>query len=125
VRGAWEELRIRTMGCGDMLAVSGDRPGKAGVRLLPAFDSVWLAYRDHAALLDPRFTARVFPGGGVIRPVVLADSHIVGTWTRRTSRGRLDIAVDLFEDVDEHALHQAVEDVAAIHQCAARLVVRH
>jgi hypothetical protein len=83
------------------------------VRLLPAFDAVWLAYRDHAALLAPEFQKRVFPGGGVLRPIVFKDGHAVGTWTRRrrTTRRGVDVGVDLFERVPQAELEAAVAEL--------------
>lgn len=50
-----------------------------GVRLLPAFDNYLVGYRDRAALLDPALHPEVYQGG-MIRPVVLVDGRVAGTW---------------------------------------------
>jgi len=50
------------------------------------------------------------PGGGIIRALVFAYAQIVGTWTRRTARQRIDVSTDLFEPVDQDALAAAVAD---------------
>jgi Winged helix DNA-binding domain len=55
------------------------------VRLLPSFDGLWVGYHDHHVFLTREYRPRVFPGGGIIRPLVFANSQIVGTWTRRAS----------------------------------------
>jgi hypothetical protein len=69
--------------------------GAAGVsRLLPAYDSIWLGYRDRGFLLPAEHTRRVFPGGGLIRPSVLVDGRVVGTWTRATRGGAVEVTVD-------------------------------
>ena len=70
---------------------AGDPPA-GPVRLLPAFDE-WLlgwAGRDLAVL--PEHARRVAPGGGIIRPVAIADGRAFATWRldRRASRVVLD-----------------------------------
>jgi hypothetical protein len=92
------------------------------VRLLPAFDAVWLAYRDHAALVAPEFQKRLFPGGGVLRPIVFRDGRAVGTWTRRTTRRNVDVRVELFEHVPRSDLEAAVADLARFLESPARLL---
>jgi hypothetical protein len=89
-------------------------PGEGVVRLLPGFDAIWIAYRDHEVFLGPEHQRRVFPGGGIIRPLVLADSRIIGTWTRRTATRRVGISVDLFEALDDNALQSAVAEYGRI-----------
>jgi hypothetical protein len=56
-----------------------DGPG-GGVRLLPAFDTYLLGYRDRSHAVPAELTARVWPGGGWIHPVVLVDGVAAGTW---------------------------------------------
>ena len=92
------------------------------VRLLPAYDSVWVGYRDHSLLVADEFAKRVFPGGGLIRPIVFTGGRAVGTWSRRTTRRGIDISVDLFETLDEHALSRAVIELGRFLQAPARLV---
>jgi hypothetical protein len=94
------------------------------VRLLPAFDSIWLGYRDHTPLLDVPFVKRVFPGGGVIRPLVFAAGRIVGTWSRRATRRGFDVSVDLFQPLQDASLEEAVNDFGRFTQQPARLVKR-
>ena len=94
------------------------------VRLLPAFDAVWLAYRDHELLLAPEFHKRVFPGGGVIRPIVYSRGRAVGTWTKRKARSGIEVSVDLFEKLDEAALARAVAELGRFEEAPARLVGR-
>jgi hypothetical protein len=83
---------------GDMLlSARHASPGDGVLRLLPGFDGVWVAYRDHDVFLGREYQRRVFPGGGIIRPLVFADGHIVGSWTRRAARQGIEVSVDLFE----------------------------
>ena len=81
-------------------------PRRPAVRLLPAFDGLWLGYRDRDFLLPVQYRSRVYPGGGVIRPTILLDNHPVGTWTRRTRAHAIDVVVDFFEDPPAEALEE-------------------
>ena len=70
--------------------------GPLPVRLVGAFDNVVLAYADRRLTVDPGFAGRVNAGGGMIRPVVVADGAVAGTWAyRRRGRSRT-VEVDPF-----------------------------
>ena len=66
------------------------------VTLLPAFDELLLGWQDRALILDGPHSRRVVPGGGILRPFVLAGGRVAGTW--RGSR------VELFTEVDPAAV---------------------
>ena len=61
--------------------------GPLPVRLPGGFDAVLLGYADRRLVVSPENAHRVNPGGGMIRPVVLSDGGVVGTWAYRR-RGR-------------------------------------
>jgi hypothetical protein len=110
---AWNALRSEASSVstpyGEMLLSRRHAtPGDGVVYLLPGFDSIWIAYRDHEVFVSREHHRRVFPGGGIIRPLVFADGHIVGTWTRRATPRRVEISVDLFEALERDALQRAV-----------------
>jgi Winged helix DNA-binding domain len=96
------------------------------VRLLPAFDGLWLGwYGDRDTMLPPQFRSRVYPGGGVIRPSVMVDGQAAGTWTRRTRGQTLDVVVDLFDDAGAEALNSlraAATDLGRFLRQPVRLV---
>jgi len=77
------------------------------VRLLGGFDVYLLAYRQRAFALDPLHSARVHPGGGLIRPVVLVDGHVEGTWHWRNGQ----LGVEWFGQ-ERHGFAQEADDVA-------------
>jgi hypothetical protein len=79
----------------------------ASVRLLPAFDTYLLGYRDRGHAVPEEFARRVWPGGGWIHPVVLVDGVAAGTW--RLERG--EVAVDAWAPIPAGALDAEVEDV--------------
>jgi hypothetical protein len=60
--------------------------------LLPAWDEFTVAYRDRGDILDPAHARKVNAGGGVLKPVVVMNGQVVGTWQRRL--GRHAVAVE-------------------------------
>ncbi len=68
-------------------------PETSGVRLLPAFDTFLLGYRDRSLHLDPAYARRVNRGGGIVKPVLLVDGRAAGTW--RLVRKRKGAAVSV------------------------------
>ncbi|MBA2750935.1 MAG: winged helix DNA-binding domain-containing protein [Actinobacteria bacterium] len=95
------------------LAAAVHEPGP--LRLLGGFDNLLLGYADRGSLLDPEHSGRVNAGGGLIRPTVLADGQVIGTWAHRRSRRPDRVEVETFRPlrVDEtEALEQEVVDVS-------------
>jgi hypothetical protein len=60
------------------------------VRLLPAYDNYLLGYRTRENSVPPAHQNRVWPGGGVIRPTVIADGLVIATWSRNAGRVQVD-----------------------------------
>jgi hypothetical protein len=73
-------------------------PGAGGrsVRLLPAFDPYLLGWRDRSFAVPAGLAKRVHPGGGIIRPTVVVDGEVVGTWRLRGG----EAVVEAVEAVD-------------------------
>jgi hypothetical protein len=67
-----------------------DAPGDTPPRLLGHFDAFLLGYRDRGLVLDPRYARRIQAGGGFVRPAVIVDGRVAGTWrlTRDARPGR-------------------------------------
>ncbi|MFE3449546.1 winged helix DNA-binding domain-containing protein [Nonomuraea sp. NPDC059194] len=80
-----------------------------GVRLAPAFDEYLLGWADRDLILDPRHRRAVFPGGGILRPVMLADGVIEGTWSRKGQ----EVTLAPFEPDDLSRWKGEVADVRA------------
>lgn len=84
------------------------------VRLLGGFDSLLLGYADRSPVLGGEHARSVNSGGGMVKPVVVADGQAVGTWRHRG--GRAGVAVELrpFGALDadmEDAIDREVADV--------------
>jgi len=54
--------------------------------LLPAWDEFTVAYRDRGDILDPAHARKVNAGGGVLKPVVVMNGQVVGTWQRKIGK---------------------------------------
>jgi hypothetical protein len=100
----------------------------SGVQLLPAFDTLLLGYRDRELIVPPPYAKRVNAGGGLIRPTVLVDGHVAGTWKIERDKDSLAILVEPFEPFDAvvmPALENEVEDVARFLEQDAQLRVEN
>jgi hypothetical protein len=83
---ASEFAGVRVMGRDLLVALDHAVSGRPPVaRLLPAFDGALLAHRDRALTVAPEHARDVLPGGGVLRPTLLAEGYVAGTW--RLDRG--------------------------------------
>ncbi|MEU2057676.1 winged helix DNA-binding domain-containing protein [Streptomyces bungoensis] len=74
-----------------------DRWGAPDVRMLPAYDNYLVGYRTRESSVPAAHQDRVWPGGGLIRPTVIADGLAIATWTRGS--GARSVQVDAFEPV--------------------------
>ena len=87
----------------------GVTPAERGLRLLPAWDNYLVGYRDRSAIVAPELQPRVYQGGW-IRPTVVLDGRVVGTWTQDNGAGR--VTVDAFEPLTRTARNQVDREVA-------------
>jgi hypothetical protein len=68
--------------------------------LLPAWDEFTVGYRDRNDILDPRYATRVNAGGGVLKPVVVIDGRVVGTWQRTIGKAGVTVRPTWFKRLD-------------------------
>jgi len=101
VRRAWE-------GVG-----ASDGPAEAGgVRLLPAFDEWLLGWASREPILAAAHAKRPAPGGGIVRPVAIADGRVFATWRLDRKRGRVE--VDSFGRVNKAMRAGLDAEIAAV-----------
>ena len=87
--------------------------GEAGpVRLLAAFDEWLLGWKSRAPILPRKHAKRVAPGGGILRPVAIADGRVFATW--RLDRPKRRIEIDPFGRVTKAMRDGIEQEVAAI-----------
>jgi hypothetical protein len=89
-----------------------DTPRNPDVRLLPGYDNYLTGYRTREGSVPAPHQARVWPGGGTIRPTVIADGLAIATWTR-CSGGRT-IQVEPFEPLPPQLQAEVDTETAAV-----------
>ncbi|GAA3186657.1 winged helix DNA-binding domain-containing protein [Nonomuraea roseoviolacea] len=77
------------------------------VRLVPAFDEWLLGWRSRDPVVPAAHAGQVFPGGGILRPVVLAGGVAAGVWERRGA----EVTVRPFGPLPAAPLAEEVADV--------------
>ncbi|MGW4130361.1 winged helix DNA-binding domain-containing protein [Amycolatopsis japonica] len=103
-RKAFTALELVSAGDGFALVRTELSAPPCPPRLLGAFDTYLLGYRDRALLLDPAEAKRVNAGGGMIAPTVLVDGRIAGTWhTKRTAK-QTKVVVEPFAVLSRSAI---------------------
>lgn len=78
-----------------------DEPARPGpvIRLLPSFDNYLLGYRRRHLILTTEHAQRIYVGGGILHPVLLADGRGIGAWKIKRRRGGIDVVVEPFVDL--------------------------
>jgi Winged helix DNA-binding domain len=92
---AWTGLPLRDARAG-LTAIASDLAERDGLadltgraaaprrippRLLPAFDSYLLGWKDRSFAVPAAHAKQVHPGGGMVRATATVDGLVVGTWT--------------------------------------------
>ncbi len=83
-------------------------------RLLPAFDTSLLGYRQRDWAVDPRHAKRVNAGGGIIHPVILVNGRAAGTWRTRRQRGALEVILTPFDGLPSASLPELESETAGL-----------
>ncbi|MGG1515644.1 winged helix DNA-binding domain-containing protein [Paenibacillus oryzisoli] len=69
-------------------------------RFLGEFDNILLAHADRSRILEDRYRNRVFTSNGIVRPTILIDGYVAGTWKLHRERGKTAIVAEMFEKLD-------------------------
>jgi winged helix DNA-binding protein len=108
-----DEVRV---GGETMLAPRGGLPrlpAEGQVRMLGNFDTYLLGWKDRGFAVSNEHAAHVKEGGGGwIRPVVVRDGEVVGGWRSSRKNGRLEITLNLDEQM-RREIGDAIEDEVA------------
>lgn len=67
---------------------------KTVVNLLPAFDPYLLGYKARSLALAPADIRQVNAGGGLLKPVVVANGQVVATWSTTKRRALVEVLVE-------------------------------
>jgi hypothetical protein len=98
------------------------RPRRRIVRLLPAWDTYLMGYRDREFLAQPARWRRIMPGGGILRPSVVVDGVAAGTWRLRRSGSAMRVEVEPFADLDPAAAEAIAAEAVDIGRFEGRPV---
>lgn len=95
------------------------------VELVGLFDEYLLGYESRDLVVAKRFAKRI-QAGGFVKPAVLLDGRIVGTWKQKRNAKRVTVEVEPFENVSafESHIESVVLDVGRFLGCAAELHLR-
>jgi hypothetical protein len=76
------------------------RAGSGIVRLLPAFDTYLMGYRDRDFIAEQKRWRRITPGGGLIRPAIVRDGAAIGIWSSKRENNATRVELEPFERLD-------------------------
>lgn len=65
----------------------------ASCHLLPVYDEYTVGYADRSAALDPVHARHDVAGHGIFRAPIVIEGRVVGSWTRKIKKDRVDIDV--------------------------------
>lgn len=97
----------------------GTAQPRPGLRLLAAFDNYLVGYRDRDATIDPDHRGSVY-AHGVVRPTVLVDGRVAGTWRlgreapRTAGDGSATVAVRMFRSPTRGQIADIEREVADV-----------
>jgi Winged helix DNA-binding domain len=89
----------------------GEVAPQRGLRLLSAYDNYLVGYRDRELIIDPIRRTDVYVGG-VIRPTVLLDGRVIGSWRLVRKPDTATVEVTPFGDLTKK-VRAAVDAEAA------------
>jgi hypothetical protein len=124
-RGAWKEIsdplvEFSTSGGAAWMLRSAVEayeeilPQPLSVRLLPAFDTYLLGYRNRDLVLPPAYATRIQAGGGVLNPALLVDGRVLGQWKLVAKRAGMEVQVTEFEELSREVLDGLDEELAEL-----------
>jgi hypothetical protein len=92
-RGAADASAAQLTEVAEGVYVSSPRPRRRTpeprVLALPSFEEYYISYVDRSVVADAAMRDAAGPGrNGMVRPIIVADGRLVGTWTQSTAVGR-------------------------------------
>lgn len=81
------------------------------VHLLPAYDDYLLGYHNREIILAPYAAKDVYRGGGLLRPAILINGYIVGSWEIKRYRRRIEVRINALQEIVEPVLREINNEV--------------
>jgi len=116
-RLGWEGAESVTVTVRDTEMLTGvdgaaESPDATGaLRLHAAYDTYLLGYATANRPVPDAHRTDVWPGAGIIRPTIVRDGVVVGTWRLDRSRATPVVEVTPFDDREADALDEEITDV--------------
>lgn len=73
----------------------------SSVHLVPAYDPYLLGYRDRKIILSEDAVKDVYPGGGLLRPAIIIDGYIVGSWEIKRYQRCIEVRINALREIVE------------------------
>lgn len=127
IAGHLREIRVDGSTLWALRSPNVRRAPRSVVRLIPSFDPYLLGYQTRDFAVPGCHARKVHPGGGMLRPVVLADGLAVGTWRVERSGSKVRIMIQPFATLDpkiKGALDPEVRDIGRFLDVSAELAFR-
>jgi hypothetical protein len=124
LEGIAGELREVRVGEGRAWTLKRARRRSRGriVRLLPAWDTYLMGYRDRSFLAKPDEWRRIMPGGGILHPAIVVDGRAIGVWRLRRKGDAHSVQLDAFTNLDAattEAIDAEIADVVRFESSSA------
>lgn len=71
------------------------------VLLVPAYDTYLLGYKNRELILLPSAEKDVYRGGGLLRPAILINGYIVGSWEIKHLQRRIEVRINASKEIIE------------------------
>jgi len=72
------------------------------VHLLPAFDELFVSYKDRKEVIDTDHLKKVIVSNGVFKPTVFLNGKITGIWNRVVKKGRITAETACFSKINKN-----------------------
>lgn len=79
-------------------------------RFLGGFDNMLLSYADRQRIIAEEYRKKVFSTNGIIRPTILIDGFVSGTWKINRKRGMVILIIELFNQLSNLEHNSLVEE---------------
>lgn len=111
-RGTERGRRSRRAGLGHLRRDPLQAAQGPSVELVGLFDEYLLGYASRDLVVAKKFAKRI-QAGGFVKPAVLLDGRVVGTWKQKRTAKKVTVEVEPFEKVSavESHIESAVVDV--------------
>ncbi len=84
--------------------------------MLAGFDTYLLGYRDRTLAVDSRYSRWVNAGGGMVRPTILIDGRVAGTWRHRNIHRGGGLTLESFAPIPAEAIPELDAELADVNR---------